>query len=420
MLSIGKDISSARGLHFPKFSLLCSNTFQYKPKIMKALLRILGFIAFLVTGFLLGTSWQGSVAAGPAHADADHADTAGWADEARASEEVSAPTQEAANALTELEQATIRIFEQAAPSVVFINTSVMQMDFFSLDVTEIPRGSGSGFVWDQRGHIVTNYHVIQGADRAQVTLADHSTWDAKLVGVAPEKDLAVLKIDAPAEKLKPIPLGVSETLRVGQSVFAIGNPFGLDQTLTTGVVSALGREIQSVSGTPIRNVIQTDAAINPGNSGGPLLDSRGRLIGVNTAIFSPSGASAGIGFSIPVDAVKWVVPELIVNGRIMRPSLGAEYASTRTMARLGLKGALILNVIPGSAADRAGLRPTHRDRYGYIILGDIITQIGDEKINSPAEIPLALEKYRPGDRVPVRIIRDGKEYEVEVVLDPPR
>ncbi len=391
---------------------------------MKSVWRVFLFFGVLVTGFLLGVSWQNHLPSRSTTESDPLARQVRWDDDQRVGADDETDTTRPdplAEALTEVERATIRIFESAAPSVVFINTSVMQMDFFSLNVTEIPRGSGSGFVWDTRGHIVTNYHVIQGADRAQVTLADHSSWDATLVGVAPEKDLAVLKIDAPASKLRPIPLGISEHLRVGQSVFAIGNPFGLDQTLTTGVVSALGREIKSVSGTPIRNVIQTDAAINPGNSGGPLLNSAGKLIGVNTAIYSPSGASAGIGFSIPVDVVKWVVPELIVNGRIMRPSLGAEYASARTMARLGLEGgALILNIIPGSAADRAGLHPTRRDRYGYIVLGDIITQIGDEPIHSPAEIPLALEKYRPGERVRIRFLRNGKVREVEVVLDPPR
>jgi len=221
--------------------------------------------------------------------------------------------------LAEDEQATIELFRKAAPSVVHITTLAERVEPFSLNLFRIPRGTGSGIVWDEQGHIVTNYHVIMGADAAVVTLADNSTWSAKLVGAAPHKDLAVLHIKAPADRLAPIIVGTSHDLEVGQKVFAIGNPFGLDHTLTTGVISALGREIESVSGTPITNVIQTDAAINPGNSGGPLLDSAGRLIGVNTQIVSPSGAFAGIGFAIPIDTVNWVVAELIARGTVRRP-----------------------------------------------------------------------------------------------------
>ncbi|MCZ6452167.1 MAG: trypsin-like peptidase domain-containing protein, partial [Deltaproteobacteria bacterium] len=209
------------------------------------------------------------------------------------------------------ESLTIALFRKASPSVVNITTLTVRRDVFTLNLLEIPEGTGSGFVWDNAGHIVTNYHVIQNADVAQVTLADQSTLKARRIGVAPDKDLAVLQIDVAKSRLRPIPIGSSNNLRVGQKVYAIGNPFGLDQTLTTGVISALGREIESVTRRPIRGVIQTDAAINPGNSGGPLLDSAGRLIGVNTQIFSPSGASVGIGFAIPVDTVNRVVPQLI-------------------------------------------------------------------------------------------------------------
>ncbi|MEM7105768.1 MAG: trypsin-like peptidase domain-containing protein [Bacteroidota bacterium] len=319
--------------------------------------------------------------------------------------------------LTPAELATIRLFEKAAPSVAFITTTSLRRNFFSMDVTEIPRGNGSGFVWDEQGHIVTNFHVIQGADRAQVTLADQSSWDAQLVGVAPEKDLAVLKINAPVDKLFPIKVGDSENLLVGQSVYAIGNPFGLDQTLTIGVISALGREINSVSGIPIKDVIQTDAAINPGNSGGPLLNSSGKLIGVNTAIYSPSGASAGVGFSIPVDVVKWVIPELVEFGEIRRPSLGVELASSRIMNQLGLNGGLVISVKQGSAADRAGILPTMRDRFGRIILGDIITQINGKDINSGSDLFLVLEGYDPGDTVKVTIKREDALREFDVKLD---
>ena len=217
------------------------------------------------------------------------------------------------------EKSTIGLFRQASPAVVNITAIGVQRDLFTLNLYQIPQGTGSGFVWDTKGNIITNFHVIQNAAVAQVTLGDQSNWKAQVVGVAADKDLAVLRIDAPAERLRPIPLGTSKELQVGQSVFAIGNPFGLDQSLTTGVISALGREIDSVTRRPIQGVIQTDAAINPGNSGGPLLDSAGRLIGVNTQIYSPTGASAGIGFAIPVDTVNRIVPELIRSGKIIRP-----------------------------------------------------------------------------------------------------
>ena len=224
------------------------------------------------------------------------------------------------------EKTSTAIFRQASPSVVYITTLATEHNPFRFNSQQIPQGTGSGFIWDRRGHIVTNFHVIQGAEAAQVTLADHSTWKARLVGAYPDRDLAVLVIDAPSDRLCPIPVGTSDNLEVGQKVFAIGNPFGLDQTLTTGIVSALGRQIESVTRHPIEHVIQTDAAINPGNSGGPLLDSAGRLIGVNTAIYSPSGASAGIGFAIPVDQVNQIVPQLVRNGSRDSPGQYVEAA----------------------------------------------------------------------------------------------
>ncbi|HQY89734.1 MAG TPA: trypsin-like peptidase domain-containing protein, partial [Tepidisphaeraceae bacterium] len=211
---------------------------------------------------------------------------------------------------------TIELFKTASPSVVFITTRREQVNPFTQNVNEVPAGTGSGFVWDDQGHIVTNFHVIRGSSSFVVTLSDQSSYEAKFIGAAPTNDLAVLKIDAPVEKLTPLLLGSSHDLQVGQSVFAIGNPFGLDSTLTIGIVSALGRSIQSPAGVTIEEVIQTDAAINPGNSGGPLMDSAGRLVGVNTAIASPSGASAGIGFAVPVDTVNRVVPQLISSGRV--------------------------------------------------------------------------------------------------------
>lgn len=307
---------------------------------------------------------------------------------------------------------TIRLFETAAPSVCFITTSTIRRNYYNRNVQEIPSGTGSGFVWDKDGHIVTNYHVIQNADRATVTLSDGTVYEATKVGVAPEKDLAVLKIEAPRAELVPIPVGSSNNLRVGQSVYAIGNPFGLDQTLTTGVVSALGREINSVAGIPIKDVIQSDAAINPGNSGGPLLNSSGQLIGVNTAIYSPSGASAGIGFSIPVAVVNWVVPDLIRFGKVNRPVIGVELARPlRDVA-----GAIVLDVVPGSPAETAGIRPVQADKYGNIVLGDVIVAINKDPIASNSDLYLALEKYRAGDQVTVTVKRGDRMLDLPVRL----
>ncbi|MEQ8784882.1 MAG: trypsin-like peptidase domain-containing protein [Pirellulaceae bacterium] len=320
--------------------------------------------------------------------------------------------------LAEEELAVTRLFRAASPSVVHITTHSLRRDQFSMRVLEIPEGTGSGFVWDKQGHIVTNYHVIRGADGASVALNDHSTWQASLVGVAPDKDLAVLKIDAPADRLVPTPIGGSAELQVGQKTFAIGNPFGLDQTLTTGVISALGRTIDSVAGVPIEDVIQTDAAINPGNSGGPLLDSAGRLIGVNTAIYSPSGAYAGIGFAIPVDTVNWVVPELIANGKIVRPGLGVAIAPDQLTRELDLPGILVMRVVEGGGADRAGLRPTSRDAQGRVKLGDVIVAIDDRQTKTSADLLLALDNHKAGEQVTVKFLRDSEPMTVQVTLNP--
>jgi S1-C subfamily serine protease len=323
----------------------------------------------------------------------------------------------ARGALAEDEQNNIAVFRAASPSTVHITTLETARDLFSLDVFQVPRGTGSGFVWDERGHIVTNFHVIQGASGARVTLADQSEWKAELVGVFPDRDLAVLRIAAPREKLKPIPVGTSRDLQVGQKVYAIGNPFGLDQTLTTGIVSALNREIESVTQRKIRGVIQTDAAINPGNSGGPLLDSAGRLIGVNTAIYSPSGAFAGIGFAIPVDEVNRVVPRLIRDGRIVRPALGIQAAPPQVHAALRLpKGVAIVGVVPGSPAAAAGLQPYRRARSGEIVPGDIITAIAGKPVANTDELLEALEQHQPGETVTVTLLRGGKKVDVPLKL----
>ncbi len=315
------------------------------------------------------------------------------------------------------EQATIDLFERAAPSVCYINTSNLKRDYYSRNVYEQPSGSGSGFIWDKSGHIVTNYHVIKGASKAIVTLSDHTTYQATLVGVDPNKDLAVLKIDAPKSKLTPIPTGISNNLRVGQFVYAIGNPFGLDHTLTTGVISALGREIQSLTGRPIRDAIQTDAAINPGNSGGPLLDSQGNLIGVNTQIYSPSGASAGIGFSIPVDEVNWVVPDLIKFGEVRRPVLGVSLLPSQYANDFGLKsGVMIANVIKNGPAEKAGLMALRQSSGGDWLKGDIITRLNGKEIKDYNDLVLALEKYEPGANVSLGLERDGKKITKQIIL----
>jgi S1-C subfamily serine protease len=314
------------------------------------------------------------------------------------------------------EQSTIALFRNASPSVVYITTLTVKRDVFSLNLFEIPRGTGSGFVWDQDGHIITNFHVLQGASGARVTLADNSTWDARLVGVAPDQDLAVLSIKAPQHRLKPIPIGTSADLQVGQKVFAIGNPFGLDQTLTTGIISALGREIAAATGRTISGVIQTDAAINPGNSGGPLLDSASRLIGVNTAIYSPSGSSAGIGFAVPMDTVNRIVPQLIRHGRVIRPVLGIRIADDATARRLGLSGVLIIDVVKDSGAAAAGLRGTRRDDRGRLVLGDIIVGMEADPIASLDDLANALDKYKVGDTVTVAVLRDQERLTMPVTL----
>jgi S1-C subfamily serine protease len=323
----------------------------------------------------------------------------------------------ARGSLAEDEQNNISVFKAASPTTVNITTLQATRGFFSLNVTQVPQGTGTGFIWDDRGHIVTNFHVIQGANAARVTLSDHSTWTAALVGVFPDRDLAVLRIEAPRDKLKSIVLGSSSDLQVGQKVYAIGNPFGLDQTLTTGIVSALNREIESVTQRTIRGVIQTDAAINPGNSGGPLLDSAGRLIGVNTAIFSPSGASAGIGFAIPVDEVNRVVPRLIKEGKFIRPTLGIQTAPPQWLQQLGIsKGVAVLGVTPKGAADTAGIKPFERGPAGEITVGDVITGVDGKLVSTLDELLEALEQHRPGDSVTLTIIRAGKPVELPVRL----
>ncbi len=314
------------------------------------------------------------------------------------------------------EQAQIDLYNATHESVVHVTSlRVRTNDRFRMPSQE--QGTGSGFIWDAEGHVVTNYHVIQDAQAFRVTLHDNSVWDARLVGGDPDKDLAVLKIDASKDVMKAIPVGESQHLQVGQKVFAIGNPFGLDQTLTTGVISGLGREIQSVTKKTIFDVIQTDAAINPGNSGGPLLDTAGRLIGVNTAIYSPSGAYAGIGFAVPVDTVNQVVPEIIRKGKVERPGLGIIIWEDRIMAQLRLqdviprRGVLIRELLPGGAADKAGLKITSNEG-----LGDLIIGIDKTEIQNSNDLFRALEQLQVGSQVKVSILRNGSVQEIDLTL----
>ena len=326
-------------------------------------------------------------------------------------------TEEQLSDLLPFERSLVEVFQKVSPSVVNIsNLAQRRMSRFSLSVQELPQGTGTGFVWDKQGHIVTNFHVIAGADAVSVNLDDQTTRRAKLVGAYPSKDIAVLKIDLPPEKLTPVVVGTSRNLLVGQGVLAIGNPFGLDHSLTTGVVSALGREIKALDGRPIQDVIQTDASINPGNSGGPLLDSKGRLIGMNTAIFSPSGTSAGIGFAIPVDIVKDIVTQIIEKGKVTRPGLGVELFPDSVAARLRLDGCIISEVVSQSAADTAGLRGTRRTQDGDIELGDVIVELNSRKITSNDDLFKAMEKYKVGDEVELTVNRAKQSKKVKVKL----
>ena len=318
---------------------------------------------------------------------------------------------------TDDEANTTEVFQRASPAVVFVTSSELRRQRFTRNVMEIPRGAGSGFVWDAKaGLVVTNYHVVAGADRLAITLADEQSFQAEVVGLAPERDLAVLRLMERPADLTELPLGNSSELSVGRKVMAIGNPFGLDTTLTVGVVSALDREIQSPSNRTIRGVIQTDAAINPGNSGGPLLNSLGQLVGVNTAIYSPSGGSAGIGFAIPVNTVIEVVPQLIAFGKIMRPVLGVELASDRWLRRYRVEGVPIVRTYRGFPAESAGMVGARRGSRGEIILGDVITEIDGERVANNDEFLSAMEKHRVGDTIDIVTTRKGEEKRFRVEL----
>jgi len=318
--------------------------------------------------------------------------------------------------LSELERRTIKVYETCSPAVVAVANKAMVQDWFSMRVYEVPQGTGTGFIWDRKGHVITNYHVIHEAAELQVTLRDGTSYEAEVVGADPDHDLAVLRIRAPEAALVPIPVGVSRNLRVGQTVLAIGNPFGLDTSLSVGIVSALGRTIEAMTGRSIREVIQTDAAINPGNSGGPLLDSSGRLVGINTAIMSTSGSYAGVGFAVPVDTVRRIVPQLIATGRVQRVGLGIEMVPDHIMASLNVEGVGILRPLPGGGAAKAGLEGIRRSGRGGFVLGDVIVDIDKAPVKSIDDLAAALDQRQPGDEVQVVIVRGKKRYTVTVAL----
>jgi S1-C subfamily serine protease len=320
--------------------------------------------------------------------------------------------------LLEVENKTIELYRKTLPSIVNVSNIKVSRHLFYGSV-EIPQGAGSGFVWDENGHIVTNYHVVHGGSSFMVTFhADSKQYKAEIVGTEPKKDIAVLRlIDKPA-KLIPLKPGSSKDLVVGQMSFAIGSPFGLDSTLTTGVISALGRKIEGYGGVKIHDMIQTDAAINMGNSGGPLMNSSGELIGMNTMIFSPSGSSAGLGFAVPVDTIKMIAPQLIKHGKIIRPGLGIGIAPDYFKQKLGLKGdgIIVYYVDDEGAAAKAGIQGMSQDRYGRVFLGDIIVFINDEKVNSLDDIFHVLEKFKIGESVKIKYLRENKLKETKVIL----
>ncbi len=311
---------------------------------------------------------------------------------------------------------TISVFEKAAKSVAYITNTAVRRDIWSLNTFEVPQGSGSGFIWNTQGHIVTNYHVVYGAHSIQVVLDDQSTHDARVIGVDPDHDIAVLQIKTKNKHLQPLDIGNSQNLRVGQHVLAIGNPFGLDHTLTTGVVSALGRSIKSINDRTIEGVIQTDAAINPGNSGGPLLNSSGKLIGINTQIISPSGSFAGIGFAVPVDMVKRIVPQLIQYGKVIRPGLGISLIPDSIANRWGITGIVIARVLPDSAAAKAGLTSLEELRSGKIRLGDIIISLDAHPVRNFDDLATILDRHNVGDRITLGLRRNNKERTIKITL----
>ncbi|MDH4121037.1 MAG: trypsin-like peptidase domain-containing protein [Deltaproteobacteria bacterium] len=304
------------------------------------------------------------------------------------------------------EENNVEVFKRSAPSVVYITNRQLARNPYTLDIMEIPRGAGSGFIWNREGLILTNAHVVEGASSILVTFHDQSTYPAKIEGISLDKDIALLRVKAPASLLEPLPAGDSSQLEVGRKVLAIGNPFGLDFTLTTGVVSAMGREIVSPSGRHIRGVIQTDAAINMGNSGGPLLNISGQVVGMNTAILSPQGGgSVGIGFATPINTIRKVVEQFHRYGREVRPTIGLYPLPEHIALRLGVRGVMVGKVVKGSGADQAGLRGLRQSADGQVLLGDVIVKFGSFTIQNHDDMLNALEQQKPGDIVELKVRR---------------
>jgi S1-C subfamily serine protease len=317
---------------------------------------------------------------------------------------------------TEDERNTVSVFQRLAPATVFVTQQRVLRNLFGARA-EVPAGSGSGFIWDPQGHVVTNFHVILRAQAVTVTLHDHKTYEASVVGTEPRKDIAVLKIRNPPGNLVPVRVRRSELpLQVGQKTLAIGNPFGLDHTLTTGIVSALGREVEGIGGVTIRDMIQTDTAINPGNSGGPLLDSNGDLIGMNTIILSRSGASAGIGFAVPATFIERIVPQIIKTGKAEQIGLGINIDPSRRLERsAGIRGVIVLDVSPDSPAHEAGLKGITQTTDG-IELGDVIVGIDSDRVDNYDDLYNALDKRKAGDVVEVTVVREGKKTKLRTKL----
>jgi len=315
------------------------------------------------------------------------------------------------------ESEAIAVYKHVSPSVVAVaNNALIRSGLFGFQLYEVPQGAGSGFVWDKKGHIVSNYHVVYQANTLTVTFPDGTRYDAKIVGVAPDYDLAVLKIDAPPEKLTPVSVFASHDLQVGQQVYAIGNPFGLDTTLSAGIVSALGRTITSMTDRKIYDVIQTDTAINPGNSGGPLLSAFGKLIGVNTAIVSPNGASAGIGFAVPSDTVSRVVPQLIEKGRVTRAGLGVQLLPDHVTARAGVEGVAVYAIFEKTPAASSGLKGLSVSHSGDLVFGDIITAVDKIPVRTIEDLQAVLDPRKPGDRVTLTVTRADTSRDLALTL----
>ncbi len=368
------------------------------------------------TAFLVLALLTTAVACKPSQATPDARSTSGQASATPAPVPPLSP-----NARIEDERNTIGVFKACAPSTVFVTQTRVMIDYNAGVAQEVPAGSGSGFVWDEQGHIVTNYHVVEGARSLSVTFHDQQVFEAKVVGLEPRKDIAVIKVDAPAKLLVPIKVAKTTQLEVGQKAIAIGNPFGLDHTLTTGVISALGRQVQGAGGVTIRDMIQTDAAINPGNSGGPLLDSSGQLIGMNTMIFSKSGASAGIGFAVPVATISRIVPQIVKTGRAEQLGLGIGIDPMQKLERrLGIRGVIVLAVPPESPAAKAGMKGVAQTGRG-IVLGDVIVAVDETRIETFDDLYTALDAHKPNDMVKVTVARGDTTATLNVqviVLNP--